>query len=202
MKYYSFKLAIIIIGVFLLQLLIPDFTELFVIDDSKPFEIWRYLSAIFLHGSFLHLILNLFGLLFFGFILEHEIGSKKFLIVFLLAGIFSSVVSIFFYDRVLGASGAIFGIIGALTILRPGMTVWAYSIPMPLFIAAILWVLADIFGIFSPTNIANLGHLSGLLVGALIGFYFRSKMPKANIKKDETNIPEEHIRDWEERYVR
>ncbi|MBI2449457.1 rhomboid family intramembrane serine protease [Candidatus Pacearchaeota archaeon] len=201
MKYYSFKIAAILIIVFLLQLLIPAFTDFLVIDNSMPFEIWRYFTAIFLHGGLLHLVLNLFGLVFFGFILEHEIKPKKFLLVFLTAGIFSSIISVFFYSKVLGASGAIFGIIGTLVILRPSMTVWAYSVPMPLFLASLLWALADIFGVFFPTGIANLGHLSGLFVGILIGFYLRAKMPKIKTNKEKINIPEEYVIDWEKRYM-
>ncbi len=200
MKYYSIKISVILVGIFLLQLFLPV-TDIFILDGSKPFEIWRYFSAIFIHGSFLHLILNLFGLLFFGFILEHEISSKKFLIVFLLTGIFSSIVSVFFYDKVLGASGAIFGIIGILTMLRPGMVVWAFSIPMPLFIASILWAIADILGIFFPENIANIGHLAGLFLGLVIGFYIRRKTPRIKTEKNKINIPEDYIREWERRYM-
>lgn len=200
MKYYSFKIAVVLIVVFLLQKLF-SITALFVINSSKPFEIWRYLTAIFLHGNLLHLLLNLFGLLFFGFILEHEINSKKFLYVFFITGIFSSVASVFFYDKVLGASGAIFGIIGVLTILRPSMTVWAFSIPMPLFIASLLWIAVDIFGIFFPSSIANIGHLAGLFLGLIIGFYIRSKSPKINTEKNKINIPEYYIREWEERHM-
>lgn len=199
---YSFTISIVLIFVFIMQKLFAPLTDFFIIDHAKPFEIWRYFTAIFIHGSLLHLILNLFGLLLFGFILEHEIGSKRFLIVFLATGIFSSIVSVFFYDRVLGASGAIFGIIGVLTILRPGMSVWAYSVPMPLFIASILWVTADVLGIVFPKdNIANIGHISGLAVGVLIGLYLRIKNPRIKTKKDRINIPEEYVREWERRYV-
>ena len=125
-KYSALKLCGFIFLVFLAQVLISGFTELFVLNDLVwSGEIWRFFSSIFLHGDVGHLILNVFALALFGSILEKFIGGRRFLLVFIVSGILANLVSVNFYNSSLGASGAIFGIIGALIFVRPLMVVWA-----------------------------------------------------------------------------
>ena len=129
-------LSFVIFVIFLLQVLIEGFTDYFILDAKTAlFNSYTLVTAIFLHSGIPHLFYNLFGLALFGSILEHIIGSKKFLILFFVSGLAASLVSIPFYARVLGASGAIFGILGMLGILRPKLTVWLYSMPMPMIAA-------------------------------------------------------------------
>ena len=80
------------------------------------------------------------------------------------------------------------------------MTVFAFDIPMPLFLASILWVLGDLLGIFLPSNIANLAHLSGLFFGLILGFILR----KPEIKRERINlkIPETYMQNWEDNFIR
>ena len=133
-KFYALWLALICIVIFIAQTLISGFTDLFLLNNQAlGVEFYRFITAIFLHGSLSHLVFNLFALIFFGLILEKFIGSKKFLLVFFISGVLANIFSVFFYPSSLGASGAIFGIIGCLTILKPLMTVWAYALPLPLF---------------------------------------------------------------------
>lgn len=202
-KFYAFKLAGIIILVFLAQILISGFTELFVLDQEVYFQIWRFFTAIFLHADLTHLIFNLFGLVLFGSILESFIGGKRFLLVFIITGILANILSINFYSSSLGASGAIFGIIGALIFLRPMMVVWAYGLPMPIFIAGILWAAADFLGVFGfgQSGIGNIAHLSGLVFGLLFGFYFRGLIVRDR-RIARMDIDERTIRNWEENYMR
>src|SRR3989344_6819428 len=118
-KFYALKLSMFITIVFVFQLLMPNFTENFILNENSWSEPWRFLSAIFLHGSLVHLILNLFALAFFGSILERFIGGGWFLTVFFVTGILANLISVNFYDSSLGASGAIFGVLGALIFVRP-----------------------------------------------------------------------------------
>ena len=173
-KFYALKFCLLCIIVFILQQ-ISGFTELFVLNNKAlyNYEYWRFLTSIFLHGSTIHLLYNLFALALFGSILEKFIGGKKFLLVFFLSGIFANIIAINFYDSSLGASGAIYGILGALTILRPLMVVWAFGLPMPMFIAAILWTIGAVLGIFMPSNIGHIAHLSGIFIGVLFGIILR-----------------------------
>lgn len=204
-KYYSLWLALFIIIFFILQILIPDFTELFILNDrANNWEIWRFVTAIFLHGDISHLFYNLFALIFFGLILESLIGSKKFLWVFFLSGIIANLIAINYYEASLGASGAIYGVIGALTIIRPLFVVFAFGIPMPLFLASVLWITGDILrgaGAFGATNIGTIAHLTGIVVGFILGFMYRSKKRK-QITSNRAIINENSIKKWEDNFMK
>src|SRR3989338_6163536 len=135
----------IIFIIFILQKLMPGFTDLFILDSRLVIpKVWTLFTAIFLHSGIVHILYNLFALALFGSVLEHIIGSKKFLVLFFVSGLVASLAGLPFYTRVLGASGAIFGILGMLGILRPKMTVWVYSIPMPMILALFVWGAGDV----------------------------------------------------------
>jgi|SRR3989338_757180 len=199
-RYYAIKLSLIILAVFILQILFDGFTEFFVLDSSSWFQVWRFVTAIFLHGDTVHLLYNLFALLLFGSILERLIGEKKFLLVFFATGILANLISVSFYPSSLGASGAIFGVIGALIFIRPSLPVWVFGLPMPIFIAGILWAVGDVMGAFGfgQSGIGNIAHLSGMFFGLLFGVLFRKKN-KGTAGK--VVVDERFVRDWENRYM-
>lgn len=175
-NYSALWLTGICIIVFIVQVIFPGLTELFKLTTSQVMiKPWTLITAIFLHGSITHLLYNIFALALFGTILEHNIGTRKFLWLFLSAGLFASLASIPFYNAVLGASGAIFGIIGALAFLKPKMVVWVYGMPMPMALAALIWAAIDVLGIFFPSNVANISHLSGAVVGIVFASFIKIK---------------------------
>ncbi|MCH7568637.1 MAG: rhomboid family intramembrane serine protease [Nanoarchaeota archaeon] len=197
--FYAIKLSGIMILIFVLQLLIPGFTDFFVLNGDAWSQPWRFLSAVFLHGGAGHLLYNLFALALFGSILEKLIGGKKFVVVFFITGILANLVSINFYDSSLGASGAIFGVIGALIFVRPLQVVWAFGLPMPIFIAGVLWAFGDVIGIFIPDNVGNIAHLSGMFFGLVLGaLYKKRKRRRANPK---FVIDEGSVRSWERGWI-
>jgi len=132
---------------------------------------------MFLHGDFAHLFFNMFALLMFGISLENRIGSDRFVAVFFLAGIVGSIGYLVTASNpnipALGASGAIYGILGALAVLRPFMMVWMGGIPMPMIVAAFFWVGIEFLGMFVPSGIAHSAHLGGIFAGILYGIYLR-----------------------------
>jgi len=196
-------LVAICIIVFILQLLIPQLTENFALYSSQVLQKpWQLLTSMFLHGSFEHLFYNMFALALFGSILEKIIGYKKFLLVYFISGIIAGIGSVFFYEAALGASGAIFGILGCLTILRPYMRVYVGYIPMPMFFAAIVWATVDLIGMFAPSGIANAAHLFGLGCGLIIGIMLKNKFGEYYEKtKHEDKLPEHVMREWEDKYL-
>tara|TARA_Y100000310_G_C20696985_1_gene826372 strand:+ start:586 stop:1230 length:645 start_codon:yes stop_codon:yes gene_type:complete len=208
-KFWAFKLSGIIIVVFLLQLLVNGFTEIFVLNDAalSGFQFWRFVSSVFLHGGVAHLVFNLFALVLFGSILEKLIGSRRFLIVFFVTGILANLVSVNFYSSSLGASGAIFGVIGALIIVRPGLPIWAFGMPMPIFIAGIFWAGADILGAVgfftgNPIdNTGNIAHLSGMAFGFIFGGLYRRLISKRK-KGPRIEIDEGSLQRWEDDYMK
>lgn len=206
-KYYFLWLCLICIGVFILELLIPSFADKFILTKDAIYkqEYYRYFTAIFLHLNLVHLLYNIVGLFFFGWALEKFIGSKRFLVVFIGSGIIANLIAVNFYNGSLGASGAIYGVIGCLTILRPLMFTFAFGLILPMFVAAIVWIIGDIIGTFYGSNgVGNIAHLSGVGVGILIGLVFRIFMRKElkRIKKKKFYFPETLIRKWEDRYMK
>lgn len=196
---------LICIVAFVLQLTIPGFTDMLVLNNRaiQNLEIWRFITSIFLHGNIAHLFYNLVALMVFGFILEKLIDGKNFFLVFFASGIIANIISVYFYPSSLGASGAIMGIIGCLTIMRPFMMVWTIG-PLPMIVASIVYALIDLFGVFYPTGTGNIAHLSGIAVGLIIGLIIRAARRdfKFREKKEKTRISEDYIRNWEDRFMR
>jgi len=163
---------------FVLQIVLGDgFTEALMLIGSDIFSRpWILLTSMFLHGGLNHLFFNMYGLLLFGPLLEHKIGAKKFLFVYLTSGLIAAFFSSFFYARALGASGAIMGMLGALIILMPNLRLlFLFIIPMPLWVAGIVWILIDALGIFIPSGIGNIAHLVGIGCGLLFGLYLKKQ---------------------------
>ena len=207
-RFYAIKLSLAIIVVFIFQIFVLDFTEMFVLNSTAFQQPWRFLTAIFLHGGLGHLVYNLFALLLFGSILEQLIGGKRFLFVFFLTGILANLISVNFYSSSLGASGAIFGVIGTLIFVRPMLPIWAFGMPMPIFIAGIIWMSGDILGAIgfftgnSFDNTGNIAHLSGMFFGLIYGFFIRGRFKERKKFKEKVEFDESSVRSWEDRYVR
>ncbi len=155
---------------------------------------------MFLHGGFAHLFFNMFALAIFGTILEKIIGSRRFLTVYFAAGIIAGIASLPFYSAVLGASGAIMGVLGCLAILRPRMTVWMMYAPMPMIVAAGFWILLDLAGFFSGAGgIANAAHLGGIFFGIGYGLWTRKNFGER--RKIIRPVSDRDLDDWEVKYM-
>jgi len=206
-NYWALKLVLVLIVVFVLQSVFkPAFTNLFVLQSREVLvRPWILITSIFLHGNLAHLLVNGLGLALFGSILENIIGSKRFLWIFFVSGLGASIASSFFYEATLGASGAIFGVMGTLTYLRPGMTIWLNFMPMPLWLASIYWAIENVVGILIPDNIANLAHVSGLFFGLALGFFIKEKQDKIKkeiAKKDSIMMTKEELENWEDKFFK
>ncbi|HDI02641.1 MAG TPA: rhomboid family intramembrane serine protease [Candidatus Aenigmarchaeota archaeon] len=200
---YSLTLVGICIIVFILQVIFPDITDQFALYSNRVVaEPWLLVTSMFLHGSFPHLFFNMFALALFGSILEHHVGAKRFLVIYFISGIVAGIASAFFYPASLGASGAIYGILGTLAVLRPRMIVWVMGIPMPMYAAAVVWATIDLIGMFAPSGIANAAHLAGLGAGIIAGFVLKGGIRLPKRKKDSDPLTEEERRRIEEYFDR
>jgi len=143
----------------------------FLVMQEK--EYWRLLAAMFMHGGLIHLAMNMYALWIAGHFLENLLGWKWFTIFYLLCGLGGSVGSIWWNDALVvsvGASGAIFGIIGMLTgMLALGKVFQPGSRNRLLKNLLLVIGLNVAFGLSIP-GIDNAGHIGGLLSGLLIGF--------------------------------
>ena len=201
-KWISVYLVIFTVIVFIIQSVYPITESLILISSEVLERPWILVTSIFLHADVRHLLGNIFGLIVFGLILEKVIGYKNFLLVFFVTGIIAGISALFLYDRVLGASGALFGVIGALTALRPRMFMYIPGLTyLPLIIAAFIYLLLDLAGLFYPSNVANLGHIAGLMSGAIIGFILRKKFPEPKKSKKQKILSEEELDRWEDEYI-
>ncbi|MBU0586063.1 rhomboid family intramembrane serine protease [Candidatus Micrarchaeota archaeon] len=171
-------LAILVI-VFMLQLAIPGFTSLFILDPSKPLEIWRIVTSIFLHANISHLFFNSISIFFFAPVLERLLGKKELYKIFLLGGIVGSILYLLLvYIGIspsipaLGASGAVYAILGAVAFFNPEGVVYLYFFPMKLKHAVILWIIINLLYTFDWTSgIGGAAHLGGLAFGWLYAKY-------------------------------
>lgn len=131
-------------------------------------ELYRLISSIFLHSDILHLLCNMYSLYIIGPQLESFFGKVKYTIIFIGSGIIGNLLSMaFLQDRVVsvGASGAIFGLLGALLYFGYHYRVYLSGVIRSQIIPLIILNL----GIgFLATNINNLAHVGGLVGGVLI----------------------------------
>jgi len=171
---------------------------LFVLHPAHLEYVWTWVTSIFAHslGGFFHIVGNSIVLYFFGPVVERRIGSKAFVVLFLVAGVVAGLaqtgivavqpllsggppVTVFNSTGVLGASGAILAIMGVLTVLNPNLTVYLYFLlPLPLWVITIGYAVLSIAGVLSTVNVlggnvAHLAHLAGLVIGLAYGEWLR-----------------------------
>ncbi|HOT96014.1 MAG TPA: rhomboid family intramembrane serine protease [bacterium] len=143
-------------------------------------QLWQLITYQFLHGSLWHLLFNLFTLWIFGCDVERMLGSKKFAAYYLLCGIGAGVCHLFFIaDPVIGASGAIYGILVAFALFFPERSVTLllfFILPVTLrakYLVALFIGISIFSGIESSLfglndGVAHLAHLGGALTGFLL----------------------------------
>jgi membrane associated rhomboid family serine protease len=171
------------IGVFLVAVIFRPLQNFlygwFQVDATsliRELQVWRVITYQFLHASFMHIFMNMLGLYFLGPTLEKYWGTRKFLPFYLGCGAAGGLFYIFLVavnflppGQMVGASGAILGLLAACAILFPHFVIFIYFFPLPIRIAAlglIIWYLVAIIskGINAGGNAA---HLAGMAVGAL-----------------------------------
>ena len=137
--------------------------------ETTSGEWWRLLTSMFLHGGIMHLFLNIYGLVIAAIFVEPLLGRKKYFILYVLSGLFGSLASIWWYPNIIsvGASGAIFGLYGAilgllLTNAFPKNGGKGILVMIGIYVGInLLWGLTG--------GIDNAAHIGGLLSGAIIG---------------------------------
>ena len=205
--YYSLILVAMNFVIFFMELLIPFIVPLFALTpDAVLYMPWTLVTSMFLHADLEHLIYNMFALAWFGFILERIIDSRSFLYLYFIAGITASIASIFAYPDAmsLGASGAIMGVIGLLGVLRPRLMVYWGGVPLPMAFFAGLWIVFDIAGLFTPSNIGHVAHLTGFLVGGIFAYIWRKDYKEETRAKREVSreIDDAELEEWENTYMK
>jgi rhomboid family protein len=176
----------LIVATFLVFILIPGNSPLYALltlfppavvgmdtvwIPQMPFRPWTAVTYMFLHAGIGHILFNMLGLFFFGGRLETKLGARRFLLLYFLSGIGAAAFSLVFswQHPVVGASGAVYGVLAGYAMFWPREKIYIYGIfPIQAWVLAILLVLVSLYsGISgSGSGTAHFAHLGGLLVGA------------------------------------
>jgi membrane associated rhomboid family serine protease len=149
-------------------------------------QYWRFITPIFLHVNLLHVGLNMLNFFVLGVFLERLVGHLRFLLIYLVTGVISIIASFSFAPQEIsvGASGAIFGLVGAYSVfvlvhrraLRRG------GIPALIWLVCIIGLNLSV-GLF-VADVDNYAHIGGLLSGLLLGWWFTPRyVPTASGEK-------------------
>ncbi|MFA4661762.1 rhomboid family intramembrane serine protease [Pyrococcus kukulkanii] len=136
-------------------------------------EWWRLITAIFIHMGFIHFALNAFWLFYLGIDLEGVIGTKRFLIVFFISALFGNVLSLFTLPLDVasgGASGGLFGIVGASLAIEG---VLRRNMSKALMNALFLFLINSIF-----PGVNIIAHFGGLAAGLILGYTYGKWLKK------------------------
>ena len=164
-----------------------NFLNYFALDPERvwnQYYIWQLFTYIFLHGDFFHILFNLFSLWMFGGELESYWGSKRFLFYFFFCGVGAGIFTVLLSPYpVIGASGAIYGVLLAFGWLFPNRPIYIYFLfPMPAKYMVIIFGLIELFSSRSAGGgVAHLTHLGGLVFGF---FYMAYPMIRQKIRRD------------------
>jgi membrane associated rhomboid family serine protease len=148
----------------------------------SPFKIWQLATYMFLHASLLHILFNMLALWMFGTELERIWGTRYFLKFYLLTGIGAACLTVLFsllpfglsrelnHSIVIGASGAIYGLLLAYGLYFPDRPIYMYLVfPIPAkYFVLIIGAIAFYSSLSDNNGVANATHLGGLLVGYLL----------------------------------
>lgn len=149
-------------------------------------EYWRLVTAMFLHVNLIHVGFNQFALWIFGREVERLFGSIRFLIIYLLSGLLASIASMLLNTSLsAGASGAIFGVLGAQLALlfRNRDRFGEFGRQQTISLLAIIGI-NIIFGITVP-GIDNWNHMGGLVSGTLLGLFMA---PRYELERDVSTL--------------
>jgi len=154
-------------------------------------EYYRIITAMFLHGGFLHLLSNSFVLYYIGAYMERLVGPKKYLLIYMISGIISSLFVLFLASDLsvtIGASGAIFGVMGGLLVLTFLRKEWFSDHTIRTIRQLII---INVVITFLVPNISIPGHMGGLIAGILLCYLMAPKSPyyyknRKSVNKDNT----------------
>ena len=179
--------------IYLAIMLLPEFNhfcakylQLWWVDTYHfNFHSYQFVTYMFLHGGFGHLFFNMFALWMFGRTLEYEIGSKRFLTYYMVCGIGAALIQISLATMLgeqmilLGASGAVMGLLLAFGLMHPNNMVLVFPIPFPIkakwFVIgyAVLEIVLGSSGV--STGVAHFAHLGGMLWGLALLLWWKKR---------------------------
>ncbi len=156
--------------------------------QQQPFELLRLFTATFIHGNWLHWIINSSIFLLLAFSIEKVIGGMKFALIFMVCGMVGNLVASLFLqgqdNLLVGASGAVSGLIGVWLVMFPRKKInfilpiglYLQKTSMPLAVVIILWLVVQVILQFQPNpsyDIAWISHIMGFTTGFLLAWFVK-----------------------------
>ncbi len=154
--------------------------------QSPFFHSWQYITYMFLHGGFDHLFFNMFALWMFGRMLEYELGSMRFATYYVVCGIGAALIQMLVAWLtgetgivLLGASGAVMGVLLAFGVMHPDEILIMFPIPVPIKAKWFVIGYAALELFYGATGreagIAHFAHIGGMLWGYLLLQYWKRR---------------------------
>ena len=188
------RLIIANVAVFFMQQTSPIITQMFVLVPAlglvRP---WSFVTYMFLHGSLGHIFFNMLSLFFFGPRVESRLGGRSFLGLYFASGIMGALLSIPFtpYAPIIGASGAVFGVLLAYAMFWPRdqMLIWGI-VPIEARFMVLLMTGLSLWGGFGGGSggIAHFAHLGGFVGGYLFIKVMQRGSAAARFRKQASSI--------------
>ena len=183
------NLLIINVLVFMAMKMLPvgdQITQWAALSLGTPwFHTYQYITYMFLHANLEHLFFNMFALWMFGRTLEYELGSQRFLIYYLACGIGAALVQ---YGIawlmgelplfLVGASGAVMGLLLAFGVMHPNATIMLLIPPIPMKAKwfVIIYAVIELFlGWRGVGQVAHFAHVGGMLWGWALLYYWKKR---------------------------
>jgi len=143
-------------------------------------QIWRLMTFQFLHASPAHLLFNMFGLFFFGPVVEGQLGARRYLAFYLLCGMAGAVMYLLLWTSgiligsaavpMVGASAGIFGVLMAAAQIAPDMQINLWFPPIPIPLRVLAWIMIGMAAYAVMTSGMNAGGEAAHIGGGLLGF--------------------------------
>jgi membrane associated rhomboid family serine protease len=195
----NWLLILLNVGVFVLQLIgmVPDTYAAVPRTIMHGHELYTIITSMFMHGGFLHILGNMWFLYIFGDNVEDAFGHLGYLAIYLVSGIIGALLQIAVAPHslipMLGASGAISGVLGAYMVLYPGARIltlipvfFLLRVNVPAIVFLGIWILIQVLsGLGSPRTgggVAFFAHIGGFAFGLVAGIIARLTRSRPRIR--------------------
>ena len=196
------RLLIANIGMFFLQQTLPGVTSALMFAPGYALvRPWTIITYMFLHGSFMHIFLNMLGLYFFGPRVEQRLGSERFIWLYFISGVTGALLSLFLSPAsLIGASAGIFGIVLAFARFWPTDKIYIWGV-LPLE-ARWLVIITIVMAIYSGMNgstggVADFAHLGGYVGAYLYLLYLEQTKGSKRFRELAASAPpDRQLANW------
>jgi len=177
---YSGMILAVCVAFYLVKMIAPGFAfdYLALNPATLAFRPWTLITHMFLHANTNHLFFNMLFLFFFGTELERRVGENRFLQIFIVSGIIGAIGQMLITPAgyMMGASGALYGVLGCLAVIAPEIRVLIFFVlPLSIRASVFLFAFLDFAMMGTADSIAHMAHITGLVAGLAYGMMLKDR---------------------------